>query len=173
LIVTEYSFVAVAEAASVTRTVKVEEPAAVGVPLKTPPADRSSPAGRVPADTDQLFVPVPPVAVSVWLYAVPTVPAGSEAGEIVIPAAAFTVIVTVAVVLLRLPSRAWYVKVTDPLAMDGVKVKPPFELRLNVPLEGEGPATSTAVSGLPCASVSLARTPVAAGTVRVVPAVTL
>jgi hypothetical protein len=30
------------------------------------------------------------------------------------------VIVTVAVLLLRLPSLAWYVKLTDPLVMDGV-----------------------------------------------------
>jgi hypothetical protein len=61
----ENTFVAVAEAPSVTRTVKVgvgTAVAAVGVPLRTPAADRASPAGSVPADTDQVFVLVVPPA---------------------------------------------------------------------------------------------------------------
>jgi hypothetical protein len=120
LIVKENAFVTVAEASSVTWNVMLEVPAVVGVPPITPVADKLRPAGSVPEDTHQLYGAVPPVAVSVWLYAVPTVPAGSEAVEIVGADAAFTVIVTVAVLLLRLPSRAWYVKLTDPLAIDGV-----------------------------------------------------
>ena len=54
---------AVAPTASVTRTVKLDVPAVVGVPLMTPPLVMGlSPAGSVPADNDQVSVPVPPVA---------------------------------------------------------------------------------------------------------------
>ena len=65
LIVTEKSFVAVPP--PVTWTVKLKVPAAVGVPLRTPAEDRFRPAGSVPADTDQLYGVVPPVAASAWL----------------------------------------------------------------------------------------------------------
>ena len=44
----------------------------------------------------------------------------------------------------------------------GVKVKLPFAFRVRLPFAG--PATSTAVSGLDCASLSLDRTPGAATT---------
>jgi len=54
LIDTEKGFVDEALLAPVTRTVKLEVPAVVGVPLKTPAPDRLRPAGSVPADTDQL-----------------------------------------------------------------------------------------------------------------------
>jgi hypothetical protein len=37
-----------------TRTVKIEVPVAVGVPLRTPTADKLRPAGGVPEGTDQL-----------------------------------------------------------------------------------------------------------------------
>jgi len=47
----ESALVAVAAAESVTRTVKLDVPAAVGVPLITPAALRVSPAGRVPIAT--------------------------------------------------------------------------------------------------------------------------
>jgi hypothetical protein len=39
----------------------------VGVPLITPDVERLRPAGRLPLDRLQLFVPLPPVACSVWL----------------------------------------------------------------------------------------------------------
>ena len=67
LIVMEKSFVDEALLAPVTRTVKLELPAVVGIPSRTPVADRLRPAGSVPADTDQLYGLVPPVAASVWL----------------------------------------------------------------------------------------------------------
>ncbi len=41
--------VAVMERASVTRTVKVDVPAVVGVPVSTPALERDNPAGREPA----------------------------------------------------------------------------------------------------------------------------
>jgi hypothetical protein len=68
---------------SFTCTVNVGAPAAVGVPLMTPAADKVSPAGNVPEATDHVYPPVPPVAVSVWLYPVPTVPFGSDPVAIV------------------------------------------------------------------------------------------
>ena len=67
----------VEEAPPVTSTVKLDVPAVVGVPLKTPAALRVNPAGGVPTVTAQLYGGVPPVAANVWLYAVPTVPAVS------------------------------------------------------------------------------------------------
>jgi hypothetical protein len=94
LTVIEKAFVEEAPFPPATRTVKFEAPAAVGVPPSTPAADRLKPAGRVPADTDQLYGVIPPVATSVWLYAVPTAPAGSVAVVIVGAAAALTVRVT-------------------------------------------------------------------------------
>ena len=54
LIVTVNALVDEAPLAPVTWTVKVEVAAAVGVPLRTPAVDRVSPAGSVPAETDQL-----------------------------------------------------------------------------------------------------------------------
>jgi hypothetical protein len=67
LIATEKSFVDEALLAPATRTVKLEVPSAVGIPSRTPVADRLRPAGSVPEDTDQLYGVVPPVAASVWL----------------------------------------------------------------------------------------------------------
>ncbi|CAB4734619.1 unannotated protein [freshwater metagenome] len=52
---------------SVTRTVKLELPVAVGVPEITPAALRFRPAGRVPLCRLQTLLPAPPVATKVWL----------------------------------------------------------------------------------------------------------
>ena len=51
----ENCWVAVCAPLSATRTVKVELPAVVGVPLITPAADSVSPPGRDPALTDQVY----------------------------------------------------------------------------------------------------------------------
>ena len=52
----------------VTLTVKVEAPAADGVPLSKPvDAPSVIPAGRAPVETDQVNVAIPPAAASVWL----------------------------------------------------------------------------------------------------------
>ena len=56
---------AVCDALSVTWTVKLEVPAADGVPLITPADDSVRPAGSAPAVTDQAKGGVPPVAVNV------------------------------------------------------------------------------------------------------------
>jgi hypothetical protein len=57
---------AVVEAAalSVTRTVKFDVPAAVGVPEIVPVAESVNPAGSVPAETFHEYGDVPPVAFS-------------------------------------------------------------------------------------------------------------
>jgi hypothetical protein len=59
--------VAVAFELSFTWTVKVEVPAAVGVPLIVPLAASDRPAGSEPVVVDQVFPPDPPLAESVWL----------------------------------------------------------------------------------------------------------
>ena len=59
---------------SVTVTVNEADPAAVGVPERTPAVLSAKPAGSVPEVTSQVSAPVPPVATRIRLYAVPTVP---------------------------------------------------------------------------------------------------
>jgi hypothetical protein len=62
---------------SVTRTVKLNVPVAVGVPEITPvPLFKERPAGNAPTVTDQLNGVVPPLAASVWLYAAVSVAPG-------------------------------------------------------------------------------------------------
>ena len=64
-------------APAVTRTVKLDVPAAVGVPAITPvPAFSVSPAGSVPLASDHVYGGIPPLAVSVVEYATPCVPPG-------------------------------------------------------------------------------------------------
>ena len=63
---------------SVTFTVKLKEPDAVGVPEIVPADDNVSPPGKAPALMLQLYGVVPPLAASVVVYAVPTCPEGTE-----------------------------------------------------------------------------------------------
>jgi len=46
---------------AVTRILKFDVPAVVGVPLMTPAVDSDRPAGSEPVKTDHVRVPVPPV----------------------------------------------------------------------------------------------------------------
>jgi hypothetical protein len=78
LIVSDSAAVAETDALSVTRTVKLLGPAAPGVPDTVPPADRLSPEGSEPLDTDHVYGAEPPVAPSACEYAFPTIPAGSD-----------------------------------------------------------------------------------------------
>jgi hypothetical protein len=59
-------------------TVNVDVPAVVDVPESTPAGDSVRPGGNVPLTTDQV-IGVSPVAASVCVYAMPTVPSGSVA----------------------------------------------------------------------------------------------
>ena len=63
LILRDSEAVADAEALSVTLTVKVDEPAAVGAPEIAPP-ERLSPAGSDPLANDHVYGGLPPVAFS-------------------------------------------------------------------------------------------------------------
>jgi hypothetical protein len=58
-------------------TVKVDVPAAVGVPVIVPVVARLKPSGNVPLSWLHVMG-VPPVALSVWLYAVPATPSGND-----------------------------------------------------------------------------------------------
>ena len=78
--------VADTDALSVTFTVKLDVPAAPGVPDMVLPA-RLSPAGSDPLDTDHVYGAVPPVALSPCEYGVPTVPAGNDDVVMVKPGA--------------------------------------------------------------------------------------
>ena len=72
--------VAVAALLSVTRTVNVELPVAVGVPLMRPEVPvRLSPEGNRPVVMDHVYGPVPPAAARVWLYATLISPLGRVA----------------------------------------------------------------------------------------------
>ncbi|OLE48034.1 MAG: hypothetical protein AUG46_04710 [Acidobacteria bacterium 13_1_20CM_3_58_11] len=50
----------------------------VGVPVMCPEESMLNPAARLPPLTVSVTVPAPPEVATVWLYAVPCVPAGSE-----------------------------------------------------------------------------------------------
>ena len=64
---------------SVTLTVMLNVPEDVGVPEITPVETlRASPGGREPALFDQVYGLLPPFAVSVVEYGVPTLPGGSD-----------------------------------------------------------------------------------------------
>ncbi len=72
-------------AESVTLTVKVELPGAVGVPEMTPAALSANPGGSEPLEMLQFSGATPPLAVNVDEYTVPTVPEATD--EIVIAGA--------------------------------------------------------------------------------------
>ena len=57
-----------------------DAPTCVGVPESTPVEESVNPLGSVPLVTAKLYGAVPPLAVIVWLYDVPTVPSGSVGG---------------------------------------------------------------------------------------------
>ena len=63
--------VAGVDSESVTSTVKLTLPEAVGVPLMVPPLESESPAGSDPEARLHLYGDVPPVADSVAEYALP------------------------------------------------------------------------------------------------------
>ena len=66
---------------SVAVIVKLLLAAVVGVPVIAPvPAFNERPAGKLPTETLNVYEPVPPVALTVCEYAVPTLPLGRVAG---------------------------------------------------------------------------------------------
>ena len=69
---------------SVALTVKLNSPAAVGVPLSNPAEESESPAGNAPTKIEYAYGDVPPLAEMVCEYATPIVAAASKAGAMVI-----------------------------------------------------------------------------------------
>ena len=128
--------VAVCDALSVARTVKVLDPAAVGVPPIVAPVS-ASPGGRVPLARDHVYGGVPPDAASDCEYAVPTTPLGSD-DVVTASEVGVMVMVSDAVAVCDALSVARTVNVLDPAAV-GV------------------PAMVAPVSVSPAGSVPLAR----------------
>jgi hypothetical protein len=103
---------------SVTLTIVVKVPAAVGVPEIVPVPDSVTPAGSAPEAMLQLYGVVPPLAVSVAEYTVPACPAGNALVVICTgTAVALTVSVNVFVVVCAV----------------GVVESVTFAVKLNVP----------------------------------------
>ena len=61
-------------------TVKENVSATVGVPLSTPDAESVRPSGNVPDVTENVYGDVPPLAVTILLYGVQTIPSASVLG---------------------------------------------------------------------------------------------
>jgi hypothetical protein len=133
--------VAVCDALSVARTVKVLDPAAVGVPEMVAPVS-VSPAGKVPLARDHVYGEVPPDAASDCEYAVPTTPLGNDDVETV-SVAGVIVIVSDAVAVLDALSVARTVKVLDPAAVGAPAMVPP----VSVNPAGKVPLASDQVYG--------------------------
>jgi hypothetical protein len=107
---------------SVTLTVKLKVPDAVGVPEIEPvEAVKLSPAGNEPELMLQMYGVVPPVAASVAVYAVPCVPFDSE---LVVMLTADVVLEST--VMLRAWVAVWAVGVVESVT---------FTVKLNVPAE--------------------------------------
>jgi hypothetical protein len=66
-------------APEVTCTATLNGPLTLGVPLTRPPGESEIPDGHDPETVLQVYVPLPPVALSCWLYALPCTPFGSDA----------------------------------------------------------------------------------------------
>jgi len=65
-------------------TVKLKLPGTVGIPERSPAAERVIPPGRLPSVTAYVNGPVPPADEMDWEYAVPVVPFGRVGGVTVI-----------------------------------------------------------------------------------------
>ena len=111
------------ETESVAVTVMVDDPAAVGVPLRTPAEDNDKPLGS--PEADHANVPEPPRAFSVTgEYAWPRVAFGSE--SVVMESCVKTASDTVRVTAGELPSFTWTVKPDVPATL-GLPLKVPFD----------------------------------------------
>ena len=115
--------------ASVTSMVKVNVPASVGVPDSTPVSEpRPIPAGRLPLLTDQVYGPVPPLAVSVAEYAEFTSPDGGAAKFSAGPAMMVSVVALVSAwplasvtLMVKVPAA---VGVPEMAPVEGFRVRP-------------------------------------------------
>jgi hypothetical protein len=136
--------VSVLDPPSVTFTVKLEVPNAVGVPDIVPPAERVSPAGKVPAETVQLNGGVPPAALKVCEYGVPSVACGSGPA-LMETAAGLTVMVRPAVAVLDPLSVTFTKKLDEPAAAGVPDIVPAAD---KVRPAGNAPAAMLHVYGV-------------------------
>jgi hypothetical protein len=135
-------------------TVKVDVPAAVGVPVIAPVSARFKPAGNVPLSTLHVMG-VPPVATSVRLYAVPTTPFGNDVVVIA------TAVIVMDNCFVSLPSVLVAITVkVDVFAVVGVPVMVPVAARVKP--AGNSPLSILHVMGVPplAASVWLYAVPI-------------
>ena len=130
------ALVAVLPPLSATRTVKLEVPNAVGVPVSAPAALSVRPAGKDPALTLHAFPPLPPLAANVCEYAVPTVASGSEA-VVTVRGGGSTTMLRTLVALLPPLSATRTVKLEVPTAVGVPVIAPPA---LSVRPAGSTPA---------------------------------
>jgi hypothetical protein len=140
------TFVAVEDALSVTFTVNVKDPTAVGEPEMAPVAGFSaSPAGNAPTLTDQVKGGAPAAAVIVWAYAAPAVIDGSV-GAVVILSPATTTIDNASVAGdVKALSLNWTVKLNVPATV-GLPVMAPVA-ELSDREVGSDPAITDQVKG--------------------------
>jgi hypothetical protein len=124
LIVSDSAAVVEAEALSVTLTVKLADPAAVGLPEIVPPGDIFSPAGSDPLTIDQEYGGEPPDAASACEYPIRTVPTGSD--DVVITSAGGLIVSDNAVVAeAEALSVTLTVTLADPAAVGLPEIVPP------------------------------------------------
>jgi hypothetical protein len=143
LIVSDSAAVVETDALSVTFTVKLLDPAALGVPDIVPPADRLSPAGSDPTDTVHEYGADPPETASACEYAVPTSPGGSD--DVVIATAGLIVSDSAFVVLPLALSVSFTVKLLD-TAAEGVPLMMPVDAARLKPA-GKAPNETVQVTG--------------------------
>jgi len=138
-IVIENTFVLLTPRLLVTFMVVLVVPAAVGVPLITPPVLRLNPPGRLlPVSTDQVYGVSPPLADRVWVYPIPISPSGS--GDAVsIRGAVYTVRSNCLVVVPPRLSVNLMVKVDFPVPVGVPLITPPAKPSPagNVPLASD------------------------------------
>jgi hypothetical protein len=140
----ESTFVSFAPTASTTCSVKLNNPAAVGVPEIAPVlALRLSPAGSGPGDNDHVNGCVPPVTAAVWEYTALTVPFASTL--VVIDGAAPIVMVRALVAVAPTLSVTFSVILEVPATVGVPVIAPVFALRLSP--AGSGPGDNDQVYG--------------------------
>ena len=142
--VTEYCCVATCAPESVAFTVNVLEPAIVGVPENTPALLMVTPAGRAPAEIDQVTGGVPPLKDIAALYAAPTVPLGNDA-VVICSGGGLTTSVKARCAVWAAASVTRMVTPKLP-ALAGVPVMEPLVLKLRPP--GNAPAITAYVYGV-------------------------
>ena len=149
LIASESEAVADAAMLSVTLTVKLEEPAVVGVP-EIVPAARLSPAGSDPLATDHVYGGDPPLSVRPCEYAAPSVPA-VNAEVVMLNIGALTASDRAALMETEVLSVTLTVNVAVPVVVGLPDIVPAARLR---PAGSDPLATDHVYGGLPPVALS-------------------